>query len=106
MSKLCRLCGSEKSEGSCPNDHSFKKMCLNCEFAVRLEEDGDLYRCTNEENLNSAKEKMLAAATKENASYTITSFDIEPVPLKRPTLKCGKWVLSEEVRGALEKLFV
>ena len=102
MSELCKLCGQEMENGVCPVDHSFKKMCLNCQDVSDKGEG--TYLCTNADNLNAALEKMKAAAEKIGG-YSIENIEIKPLPLKKPTCKCGNWALSSDVRNSLEELF-
>ena len=78
MSELCKLCGQEMENGVCPVDHSFKKMCLNCQDVSDKGEG--TYLCTNADNLNAALEKMKAAAEKIGG-YSIENIEIKPLPL-------------------------
>mgnify|MGYP002520957762 CR=1 FL=1 len=103
MDKYCKFCGEELKDGVCANDHKFKKMCVNCSF-MKENEDGGMV-CTNEDNLNAIKEKMMSAASGVTDSYAIVKFEIEAQPLKQPTKKCGKWSLSEDVKEEMFKLF-
>jgi len=100
MDKLCVFCGEPLNEdGVCENIHSFKKMCLNCQFC-----DG-MY-CQNEDNKQKALEKMLETLKKESGGYSVKTLEIEPLPLKKPALKCSNWALSENIRVQLPALFV
>ena len=98
MEKYCKFCGEPlNEEGKCPNGHEFKKMCLNCIYCteeVTDGEDGHLF-CMNAENKKNALNKMLELLNKEGNGYAVKTLEIEPVPLKRPTLKCGSWELDE-----------
>lgn len=76
-----------------------KRMCLNCSFNVNG-------YCDNSNNLKKAKEKMLTAAKAAVSSYEIDSFEIKPLPLKKPELSCGEWNLHDSVRDNIELLFV
>lgn len=99
--ELCVFCGSPLVDGKCENDHSIKKMCVNCKFAG---DNGDgSYTCLNEDNLNTTKSKMLEAIKSVSEAYGVKEFEISPLPLKKPTLKCKAWTLNETI---LEKLFV
>lgn len=88
----CILCGTElTAEGTCGNSHAFKKMCLNCHY-LGTNEDGERV-CTNEVNLQNAKEKMKAALP---VGYMLKELEIAPIPLKKPTARCGEWKISQE----------
>ena len=76
-------------------------MCVNCKFSVE-NEDGS-YTCVNEDNLNATKNKMLEAMKSVSEAYEVKEFEISPLPLKKPTLKCKSWTLNEKI---LEELFV
>ena len=99
MKKYCPLCGSVLNEdGTCPNNHVVLAMCLNCTFCSELD-NGDVV-CENTENLMNAKEKILAGiAQQQSEGYAIkkVEVEIEPLPLKKPTLKCKRWTLNEEL---------
>ena len=74
-----------------------KKMCINCSFC----EHG--ITCTNEENMNRAKEKVLAAVP---GGYEITNLEMKPLPLKDPTKKCINWSLDNElINEWIKKIF-
>jgi len=74
-----------------------KKMCVNCIFC----ENGTT--CTNEDNMNRAREKVLAAVP---GGYEITNLELKPLPLKDATKKCGNWSLDKElVNQWIEKIF-
>ena len=103
IENYCVLCGSTKVDGICPNQHTFKKMCLNCAFLGPNEEGKPL--CLNETNMKNVLDKMHAALS-EFGGYNVTRLEVEPVPLKNPTKKCGEWALSEEVKEKLTELFV
>lgn len=105
MSDYCKLCGEILTDGKCEKDHSFKKMCVNCSFCT--EKDDKMY-CMNEDNMNAAVEKIKSAAAEAAGGYSITNFDIkvEPLPLKKPIAKCGKWALSAEVLNMIPSMFV
>lgn len=96
--KFCLFCGSPLDEkGACPVDHAFKKMCLNCEFFSHN-------TCINSKNLENAKAKILEKA-KEVSGYGVVDITIEPLPIKKPTLKCGNWSLDEKVKNNIVELF-
>lgn len=99
----CILCGDEVLEGDVCGGHKFKKMCINCEFSVK-NEDGT-YTCNNEDNLKATKEKMIEAAKAISSSYEIKDFEIAPLPLKKPLLKCKSWNLSPYVWEVLMNSF-
>lgn len=104
---LCKFCGEEITDGKCLNDHSFKKMCINCTFSS-YDEESDTYKCENEVNMANAVEAIKKAAMSATESYQIDTIDIKvsPLPLKRPTCKCKSWVLDESVKNELVNLFV
>lgn len=103
MDNYCIFCGEKLDEnGACCNNHEFKKMCLNCTFCTSTE--GSLY-CGNDENKEAALNKMLELIKKESGGYSVKNLEIEPVALKKPTLKCGKWELSEQVLNKIKALF-
>ena len=106
----CRLCGEKvELDGKCPNSHEFKKMCINCAFIGETAADDVSEKkslvCMNEENRKEALNKMLKILEENGGGYTVKNLEIEPVPLKKPTLKCGKWCLSEEVKEEVLALF-
>lgn len=101
----CPLCGEKRDEnGLCPNNHKMKKMCLNCAHCVKGQSEDSIV-CANEENRNAALNRMLEALNKENTGYSVKALDIEPIPFKKPTLKCVRWQLSEAAANALLTLF-
>ena len=82
----------------------FSCSLLNCAFA---QDNGEnVYLCTNEENKNTVKKRMLDAAAGVSEAYKVTDFDISPLPLKKVTGKCKQWVLNEEVLNSLAELFI
>ena len=96
MAKYCIICGEPlNEEGHCPNGHEFKKMCLNCRFCGRLDKNTDELVCLNEDNKKAAMDKMLELLSKEGGGYSVKKLEIEPVPLKKPSLKCGKWEVDK-----------
>ena len=104
ITNLCKFCGEELKDNKCPKEHIFKKMCLNCQFAIK-DEAGEVLFCTNKENLESIKNKMLKVANEVSESYGVANIDVKPLPLKKPTRKCGLWSLSEDVKKELINLF-
>ena len=92
---LCPYCGLEMADGECPNGHRTKKMCLNCAHC-QINDDGDLV-CKNEENLSDAVEKAKEAIEGINGYKFVGELKMEPIPLKKPTTKCKRWELSEEM---------
>lgn len=91
--KYCALCGTEvNAEGELACNHTHKKMCVNCQHCTE-DENGNLV-CSNENNLKTVKEKMLEAAKAASTSYEIVDFNIKPLPLKKPTICCGNWVIN------------
>ena len=105
----CKFCGEKlNEEGQCPNNHEFKKMCLNCAFCAEVEEaeSGKSYFiCSNEENKETAKEKMLKLLEENKGGYSVTNLEIAPLPIKRPELKCSKWELNDVVKDEVLGLF-
>ena len=102
--KLCRYCGIELGEdGRCINGHNInKKMCVNCQH-VCYTEDG--YFCAHEGNMADAKAKMVEAANSVSNGFPFT-IEVSPLPLKKPSLKCGNWVLNNELIKEFEESFV
>ena len=70
-------------------------MCLNCAHC-QINDDGDLV-CKNEENLSDAVEKAKEAIEGINGYKFVGELKMEPIPLKKPTAKCKRWELSEEM---------
>lgn len=95
MVKLCAYCGIEMGEdGKCINAHNTnKKMCVNCQY-VQFNDEG--YFCAHDGNMADAKAKMIEAANSVSNGFPFT-IEVSPLPLKKPTLKCGNWVLSENI---------
>lgn len=102
--ELCKFCGQELVDGMCPSGHSFKKMCLNCEFLSK-NENGELV-CANEENRSREMKAILEAASGVTKMYQVESVEISPIPLKKPTAKCGQWKLDESVLEEIRNMFV
>lgn len=100
MSEFCKFCGEPLTDG---HKHEFKKMCLNCEW-LKTNDNGEQV-CRNETNMHNALEKMYETLRSING-YNVTKIEVEPVPLKKPTNKCGQWELSKEVLEELVNLFV
>lgn len=98
---ICVFCGEPLVDGKCEKDHTIKKMCVNCKFSEK-NEDGS-YTCKNEKNLNTTKDKMLEAIKNVSEAYAVKEFEIDPLPLKKPMLKCKEWSLDDSI---LDKLFV
>lgn len=108
--EYCKFCGEPLNEkGLCPNNHEFKKMCVNCAFLGETEPDEDSGKrtlvCTNEENKRTALNKMMKLLEENGGGYSVKVLEIEPVPLKAVTKKCGKWELSKSVELELTNLF-
>lgn len=96
MKNLCLLCGAELNEnGVCPADHQIKKMCLNCVSCLNNEQDSEEMSigryCVNEENMNDTIKKM----SEQLGGYTIKNIELNPLPLKKPTVKCPRWTMNE-----------
>lgn len=108
--EYCKFCGEPlNEEGKCPNVHEFKKMCINCEFCVNngaMNDDGEaILVCDNAENKAAAIQKMMDLLNKEKNGYSVTKLEVEPVPLKKVTLKCPKWALTNSIKHELPELF-
>ena len=106
----CKFCGEPLDEnGKCPNGHEAKKMCINCEFCGETEPDEASGKislvCTNEENRKAALEKMMGLLKENGGGYAVKVLEIEPVPLKKVTLKCGKWRLSDDAASEWMAMF-
>ena len=88
MKEICKICGTEKVEGKCPNaELHLKKMCLNC-TSCNFADD---YFCQNEENMHDAVDKILANVP---SGYAIEEIKLKPLPLKDATKKCARWSLE------------
>lgn len=89
MVNNCTICGAELVDGKCPSVHAVKPMCLNC---IYVTDTGSEYRCVNEDVLEGAKQKMLAALPE---GYEIETLEIKPMLLKNPCKKCGKYTMDK-----------
>lgn len=94
----CTICGTELVDGKCPNTHVAKPMCLNCIWMNSTDEN---YSCVNQNVLNLAVEKMMAALPE---GYEVENLTMKPMALKNPCKKCGNHELNKEmvVRRLLE----
>jgi hypothetical protein len=106
----CKFCGEKLNEdGQCPNNHDFKKMCINCAFIGETESDEKTGKkalvCMNEDNKKAALAKMMDLINEAGGGYSVKTLEIEPVPLKKPNLKCMRWALSDETKTAVLNLF-
>lgn len=90
MVNNCTICGAELVDGKCPSVHAVKPMCLNCKYITETGE-GEC-RCVNEDVLEGAKQKMLAALPE---GYEVESLQIKPMLLKNPCKKCGKYFFDK-----------
>lgn len=90
MVNNCTICGAELVDGKCPSVHAVKPMCLNCKYITETGE-GEC-RCVNEDVLDGAKLKMIAALPE---GYEIETLEIKPMLLKNPCKKCGKYLLDK-----------
>jgi len=79
MANYCKLTGIDLEKEEC----AIKKMCLNCKFCIE-NEDGT-FACKNENVLNIAKEKIMAAVPE---GYEIENISLKPMALKNPIKKC------------------
>ena len=98
MINNCTICGAELVDGKCPSVHAVKPMCLNC---IYVTDTGSEYRCVNEDVLDGAKLKMMAALPE---GYEIETLEIKPMLLKNPCKKCGKYTMNKTmvIRTLLE----
>lgn len=106
MSKFdnfCPVCGGELENGTCPSCDSHKRMCLNCEFC-KEGEDEELY-CRNADNLEDAVEKAKAALSEIKGFKLAGDLKMEPIALKKPTVKCSRWLLSDAIKKRFEESF-
>ena len=105
---ICVLTGEKAIDGSFLS-FAPKKMCVNCASCV-FDEDGETYTCNNEENQKNAFDKIKEAINNAGvSSYSIKNIDslvLEPLPIKKPTAKCGKWELNGTILDELEQSFV
>jgi hypothetical protein len=46
--------------------------------------------CVNEENMNDTIAKM----KEQLGGYTIKNLELNPLPLKKPVMKCNRWSLE------------
>ena len=106
VNNYCKLCGGVLTDGQCENaeNHKFKRMCVNCN-CVSTDENGN-YVCMNEKNQKDAEDKVNAAIESAGIKNYNISVTLQPVPLKKPTLKCKEWTLSNEIKENIESLFV
>ena len=103
MGKYCKFCGKELNEaGCCANEHFFKKMCVNCAHRTEM---NDQYFCNSEENMQNALQKVQEAIKNAGVEAYKVEFTLQPVALKKPTLKCPKWELGEDVLLELRERF-
>lgn len=109
MEKFCKFCGTQLNElGVCTSVHNAnRKMCVNCSF-VSLTDDG--YLCNNKVNMENTRKKIIEAANSAASAaggYSIDNFnfDIKPLPLKRPTVKCTLWELNNDIVDEFIKSF-
>jgi len=77
-------------------------MCVNC---AHSKEEDEQYFCHNEENMNNALQKVNEAIKNAGVEAYKVEVSLQPVALKKPTLKCGKWELSEDVLAEVKGLF-
>ena len=101
METINRFTGNPLPEGS--KELDLRKMCLNCSF-LKENEKGELV-CSNQDNMKAAMEPVYDALNKVNG-YNLVTLEVEPVPLKKPTNRCGNWALSDEVIEYMKGLFV
>ena len=103
MGKYCKFCGNELNEaGCCTNEHFFKKMCVNCAYS---KEESEQHFCHNQENMQNALQKVQEAIKNAGVDAYQVEVTLHPVALKKPTLKCPKWELAEDVLLELKERF-
>lgn len=102
MGKYCKFCGTATEGGVCPNEHVFKKMCVNC---AHSKEEDESYFCNNLDNMKTASNKIAEAIKNAGVEAYEVEFNLKPVALKKPTLKCSKWELSNDVLSEIQALF-
>ena len=101
---ICPMCGRTVEDGgTCAACDRHTKMCLNCEFC-KEGEDEELY-CRNEDNLADAVARAKEAVAEIKGFKLASDIKMEPIAMKRPTVKCPKWVLSEAIKKRFEKSF-
>lgn len=100
VQNLSKLTGEELNEGK--ESFVFRKMCLNCKF-VKENKDGELI-CGNQDNMQLAMTPVYEALKQVNG-YSVTTLEVEPIPLKKPTNRCGMWGLNDEVVEYMKNLF-
>lgn len=94
MTEKCILCGEPLENGKCPNASThFKKMCLNCKFCER---ENDNHFCMNDENQADFINRIKMANTVQGP-YEIVNVEIKPLPLKDASKKCARWTVDEEL---------
>lgn len=103
MEKFCVFCGNETNElGICSETHSFKKMCVNCQYVKHGEHT---YYCCNNDNMADTKNKMIEAANSVAGGYNF-KIDVDPqLPLKKPTAKCQRWQLGDFMVENFKNMF-
>lgn len=101
----CFLCGEVKGDNGCPQEHNFKKMCLNCS-SMLLNEEGEPI-CNNKANMEKKRASIEEAIKNASTGYTVNdlTFNLKPLALKKVTSKCGEWDLNDEVLNAIKEMF-
>ena len=89
MTNKCNICGTELVDGKCPQTHTVKPMCLNCNSVSC---DDNEFRCHNDAVLGVAREKMLAALPE---GYEVGEIEVKPMLLKNPCKKCGNYSMDK-----------
>lgn len=98
IKNLCLLCGETlKPDGTCPNGHSLKRMCLNCKFC------NENMCCVNEDNKNIMLKKITDVV---GDSYLINTIELSPTVLKYPNKKCKNWQLNTAIIDNIASFFV
>ena len=113
MGKYCKFCGSVTEEGVCPNDHDFKKMCINCSDSIT--EDGETFFCNNVANKEAAQKYKAEAdrlkaelkiaesnAPKERKATMIADARIKQLCSDYPEIKQDKKELKKQKNMAIQ----
>ena len=105
LEEVCPICGGKlEGDGTCPQCDNHKKMCLNCEFCKESDEDNELY-CRNADNLEDAMARAKEALA-DIKGFKVSELKMEPIALKKPTVKCPRWVLSDAIKQRFEESFL
>lgn len=98
MEAFCNFCGQKLVDDKCPNNHEFKKMCLNCAYL------NSEHYCTNNDVMELVRNNILKEIEDKNISlgnFNIANIDLTPTPVKSPTKRCSKWELNNEIINSI-----